>query len=43
MDFYRFINSKDIREYHWRIGYEYNAAEAAWLVLGLCIRTNHQN
>ncbi len=32
MDFYRFINSKDIREYHRRIDYEYNAAEAAWLV-----------
>jgi hypothetical protein len=32
MDFYRFINSKDIREYHREIGYQYNAAEAAWLV-----------
>ena len=32
MDFYRFINSKDIREYHREIGYRYNAAEAAWLV-----------
>ena len=32
MDFYRFVNSKDIREYHRKIGYQYNAAEAAWLV-----------
>ena len=32
MDFTRFINSRDIREYHRKIGYEYNAAEAAWLV-----------
>ncbi|MBQ6654131.1 MAG: hypothetical protein IJM79_01220 [Erysipelotrichaceae bacterium] len=32
MDFYRFINSKDIREYHKEINYQYNAAEAAWLV-----------
>ena len=32
MDFTRFINSKDIREYHKEIGYQYNALEAAWLV-----------
>ena len=32
MDFYRFINFKDIREYHKKINYQYNAAEAAWLV-----------
>lgn len=32
MDFYKFINSKDIREYHQTIGYQYNAVEAAWLV-----------
>ena len=32
MDFTSFINSKDIREYHKEIGYEYNALEAAWLV-----------
>ncbi len=32
MDFYRFINSRDIREYHKEINYQYNAAEAAWLV-----------
>ena len=32
MDFLYFINSKDIREYHKEIGYQYNALEAAWLV-----------
>ena len=32
MEFYRFINSNDIREYHKEISYQYNAAEAAWLV-----------
>ncbi len=32
MDFADFINSKDIREYHKKIGYEYNSLEAAWLV-----------
>ncbi len=32
MDFTNFINSKDIRDYHREIGYQYNALEAAWLV-----------
>ena len=32
MDFTKFINSKDIREYHRKIGYEYNSVEAACLV-----------
>lgn len=32
MDFSDYINSKDIREYHKKIGYEYNSLEAAWLV-----------
>ena len=32
MDFADFINSKDISEYHKKIGYEYNTLEAAWLV-----------
>ena len=32
MDISSFINSKDIREYHKQIGYEYNSVEAAWLV-----------
>ncbi len=32
MDITSFINSKDIREYHKQIGYEYNSVEAAWLV-----------
>ncbi len=32
MDITNFINSKDIREYHREIGYQYNALEAAWLV-----------
>ena len=32
MDITSFINSKDIREYHRKIGYKYNALEAAWLV-----------
>ena len=32
VDFTRFINSKDIMDYHRKIGYEYNSLEAAWLV-----------
>lgn len=32
MEFADFINSKDISEYHKKIGYEYNSLEAAWLV-----------
>lgn len=32
MDFTSFINSRDIRDYHRDIGYQYNALEAAWLV-----------
>ncbi len=32
MDISSFINSKDIREHHRAIEYEYNALEAAWLV-----------
>ena len=32
MDFTNFINSKDIRDYHREIGYQYNSLEAAWLV-----------
>lgn len=32
MDLTLFINSRDVRDHHRRIGYEYNAAEAAWLV-----------
>ena len=32
MDITGFINSKDIRDYHREIGYQYNALEAAWLV-----------
>ena len=32
MDFTLFINSRDVRDHHRRIGYEYNACEAAWLV-----------
>lgn len=32
MDISSFINSKDIREYHKKIGYEYNSLEAVWLV-----------
>jgi len=32
MDFTSFINSRDIRDYHREIGYQYNAIEAAWLV-----------
>jgi len=32
MDFYRFINSRDIREYHRQINYQYNAGKAGWLV-----------
>lgn len=32
MDFYKFINSKDVREHLENIGYKFNALEAAWLV-----------
>ena len=32
MDFYRFINSKDIRAHLESIGYQFDALEAAWLV-----------
>ena len=32
MNFYQFINSKDIREHLQNINYQLNAAEAAWLV-----------
>ena len=32
MDITIFINSRDIRDYHRKIGYKYNALEAAWLV-----------
>lgn len=32
MNFYQFINSKDIREHLQNINYQFNAAEAAWLV-----------
>ena len=32
MDITNFINSKDIRDYHREIGYQYNTLEAAWLV-----------
>lgn len=32
MDITSFINSKDIRDYHRKIGYQYSALEAAWLV-----------
>ncbi len=32
MDFTQFINSKDIRDYHRKIKYQYDAVEAAWLV-----------
>ena len=32
MDFYRFINSKDIRAHLESIGYQFNTLEAAWLV-----------
>ena len=32
MNFYRFINSKDVRKHLENIGYEFNALEAAWLV-----------
>ncbi len=44
MDFYRFINSKDIREYHREINYQYNATEAAWLVYqcrDACVEEKH--
>ena len=32
MDFTEFINSKDIREYHKEINYEYSPLQAAWLI-----------
>lgn len=32
MDITNFINSRDIREYHRKIEYRYNAVEAAWIV-----------
>ena len=32
MNFYQFINSKDIREHLQNLNYQFNAAEAAWLV-----------
>ena len=32
MDISSFINSKDIRDYHNKLGYKYYALEAAWLV-----------
>ena len=32
MDFSNYINSVDIRDYHRKIGYEYNSIEAAWIV-----------
>ncbi len=32
MDITDFINSRDIREYHRKIGYEYDSLEAAWIV-----------
>lgn len=32
MDIFRFVNSKDIREYLRDIGYEFNSLEAAWLI-----------
>lgn len=32
MDITNFINSRDIRDHHRKIGYKYNALEAAWLV-----------
>lgn len=32
MDFTKFINSEDVRNYHREIGYKYSASEAAWLV-----------
>ena len=44
MDFYRFINSRNIRNYHQEVKYEYNAAEAAWLVYqcrDACVEEKH--
>lgn len=32
MDITDYINSRDIRDYHRTIGYEYNSLEAAWIV-----------
>lgn len=32
MNFTDYINSSDIRDYHRKIGYQYNALEAAWIV-----------
>ena len=32
MDITDFINSRDIRDYHRKIGYRYNSVEAAWIV-----------
>ena len=32
MDVYKFINSKDIREYLKKINYEFTPVEAAWLI-----------
>ena len=32
MDFTKYINSKDIRDYHRKINYQYTALEASWLV-----------
>ena len=45
MDFTKFINSKDIRDYHRKIGYEYNSLEAAWLVSrchSITLRERHE-
>ena len=45
MDLYRFINSIDIRDYHKKIGYKYNALEAAWIVSqsqGLTLDQRHE-
>ena len=32
MNFYKFVNSKDIREHLKELGYEFTSIEAAWLV-----------
>ena len=32
MNIYKFVNSRDVREYHKEIGYKYSPSEAAWLV-----------
>ena len=32
MDIYKFVNSRDIREYHKKIGYKYTPSDIAWLV-----------